>query len=136
MIDTMCGGIKSCDLANNYFKAIENKFKESQKAEIAQYMTLLTTYKFEGGDSIRDHIMKMTDAIENFNSLDMNICEKQLVFMILQALPLKYSQLKVYYNTQDKSWMWMSLYLNVFKRKIDRRWIKEKKLRQSTLCKH
>ncbi|RXH68944.1 hypothetical protein DVH24_031277 [Malus domestica] len=27
-----------------------------------------------------------------------------LVFMILQALPNKYSQLKVSYNTQDKSW--------------------------------
>lgn len=33
----------------------------------------------------------------------MKICEKQLVFMILQALPLKFSQLKVSYNTQDKT---------------------------------
>lgn len=48
MTDTMRGGIKKCDLANDYFKAIENKFKESQKAEIAQFMTLLTVYKFEG----------------------------------------------------------------------------------------
>ena len=28
--------------------------------------------------------MKITDAAEKLNSLDMNICEKQLVFMILQ----------------------------------------------------
>ncbi|KAM2808794.1 hypothetical protein PS2_043635 [Malus domestica] len=104
MTDTVRGGIKKCDLAKDYLTAIENKFKESQKAEIAQYMTLLTTYKFEGGGSIRDHIMKMTDAAEKLNSLDMNICEKQLVFMILQALPLKFSQLKVSYNTQDKTW--------------------------------
>ncbi|KAM1088384.1 hypothetical protein ACFX19_016501 [Malus domestica] len=104
MTDTVRGGIKKCDLAKDYLTAIENKFKESHKAEIAQYMTLLTTYKFEGGCSIRDHIMKMTDAAEKLNSLDMNICEKQLVFMILQALPLKFSQLKVSYNTQDKTW--------------------------------
>ncbi|XP_050136183.1 uncharacterized protein LOC126611914 [Malus sylvestris] len=99
MTDTVRGGIKICVLAKDYFKAIENKFMESQKAEVAQYMTLLTTYKFEGGGSIKDHIMKMTDAAE-----DMNICEKLLVFMILQALHLKFSQLKVSYNTQDKSW--------------------------------
>ncbi|KAM1804497.1 hypothetical protein ACFX12_030351 [Malus domestica] len=104
MTDTVRRGIKRCDLAKDYFKAIESKFKESQKAEIAQYMTLLTTYKFEGGGSVRDHIMRMTDAAEKLNSLDMNICEKQLVFMILQALPLKFSQLKVSDNTQDKSW--------------------------------
>ncbi|XP_048424645.1 uncharacterized protein LOC125470144 [Pyrus x bretschneideri] len=104
MTDTVRGGIKKCYLAKDYLIAIENKFKESQKAEISQYMTLLTTYKFEGGGSIRDHIMKMTDAAEKLNSLDMNICEKQLVFMILQALPLKFSQLKVSYNTQDKTW--------------------------------
>ncbi|CAN6718439.1 unnamed protein product [Malus baccata var. baccata] len=104
MTDAVRGGIKRCDLAKEYFKAIESKFKESQKAEIAQYMTLLTTYKFERGGLVRDHIMRTTDAAEKLNSLDMNICEKQLVFMILQALPLKFSQLKVSYNTQDKSW--------------------------------
>lgn len=48
--------------------------------------------------------MKMTDAAEKQNSVDVNIGEKQLVFMILQALPSKYSQLKVSHNTQDKSW--------------------------------
>ena len=104
MTDTIRGGIKRCDLAKDYLKAIESKFKESQKAEIAQYMTLLTTYKFEGDGSVRDHIMRMTDAAEKLNSLDMNISEKQLVFMILQALPLKFSPLKISYNTQDKSW--------------------------------
>ena len=104
MTDTIRGGIKRCDLAKDYLKAIESKFKESQKAEIAQYMTLLTTYKFEGGGSVRDHIMRMTDAAEKLNSLDMNISEKQLVFMILQALPLKFSPLTISYNTQDKSW--------------------------------
>ena len=67
-------------------------------------MAMLTTYKIEGSGSIRHHIMKMTDVAEKLNTLDVNIGEKQLVFMILQALPSKYSQLKVSYNTQDKSW--------------------------------
>lgn len=103
MADTVHRGIKKCDLASDYVKAIENKFKVSQKAEIAKHMTLLTSYKFEGGISIKDHIMKLTDAAEKLNSMDVKICEKQLVFMILQALPQKFSQLKVSYNTQDKS---------------------------------
>ncbi|TQE08812.1 hypothetical protein C1H46_005583 [Malus baccata] len=67
-------------------------------------MSILTTYKIEGNASIRDHIMKMSDAAEKLNSMEVNIGEKQLVFMILQALPAKYSQLKVSYNTQDKTW--------------------------------
>ncbi|KAM1602990.1 hypothetical protein ACFX1Z_029648 [Malus domestica] len=104
MTNTVRGGIKKHDLAIDYLQSIERKFKESQKAEISQYMAMLTTYKIEGMGSIRDHILKMTDAAEKLNSLDVNIGEKQLVFMILQALPNKYSQLKVSYNTQDKNW--------------------------------
>ncbi|CAN6710598.1 unnamed protein product [Malus baccata var. baccata] len=98
------GGIKRHELAINYLDAIERKFKESQKAEIIQYMAMLTTYKIEGTSFIRDHIMKMTDAAGKLNSLDFNIGEKQLVFMIIQALPNKYNQLKVSYNIQDKNW--------------------------------
>ncbi|XP_070675895.1 uncharacterized protein [Malus domestica] len=104
MTDTVRGGIKKHDLAIDYLQAIENKFKEYEKAEISQYMSILTTYKIEGNASIRDHIMKMSDAAEKLNYMEVNIGEKQLVFMILQALPVKYSQLKVSYNTQDKTW--------------------------------
>ncbi|TQD80158.1 hypothetical protein C1H46_034281 [Malus baccata] len=103
MTDTIRGGIKRHELATEYLSAIEKKFKEFQKAEINQYMALLTTYKIDSTGSIQDHILKMTDALEKLNSMDVNIGEKQLVFMILQALTIKYSQLKVSYNTQDKS---------------------------------
>ncbi|XP_048422306.1 uncharacterized protein LOC125469254 [Pyrus x bretschneideri] len=105
MIKTVREGIKKCDLASDYLKAIKGKFKVSQKYEIAQYMTLLTTYKFKGAISIRDHIMRMTDASEKLNSMDVKIGEMQLVFMILQALPQKYSKLKMSYNNQDKCWI-------------------------------
>ncbi|CAN6569875.1 unnamed protein product [Malus baccata var. baccata] len=47
----------------------------------------------------------MTDAIVKLNSIGVSIGEKQLVFMILLVLPNMFSQLKVSYNTQDKSWM-------------------------------
>ena len=58
MTDTVRGGIKKHELAIDFLNAIEKKFKESQKAEISQYMAMLTTYKIEGTGSIRDHIMK------------------------------------------------------------------------------
>lgn len=103
MADTVRGGIKKCDFASDYIKAIEDKFKVSQKAKIDEHMTLLNSYKFEGGISIRDHIMKLTDAAKKLNSMDVKICEKQLVFMIWQALPQKLSPLKISYNTKDKS---------------------------------
>nr|XP_028954626.1 uncharacterized protein LOC114823298 [Malus domestica] len=60
---------------NYYLKAIEKKIKESEKAEVSQYMSLLTTYKIESTGYIRDHIMKMTDAAEKLNSMDV-ISEK------------------------------------------------------------
>ncbi|XP_050145546.1 uncharacterized protein LOC126621182 [Malus sylvestris] len=91
MTDTIRGGIKKHELAVDYLKAIEKKFKESQNAEISQYMALLTTYKIDSIGSIRDHILKMIDAAEKLNSMDVNIGEKLLVFMIIQALPIKYS---------------------------------------------
>ncbi|XP_009373540.2 uncharacterized protein LOC103962551 [Pyrus x bretschneideri] len=91
MIDTIRGGIKKLLLGMDYMTTIGKKFKEFEKAEASQYMSLLTTYKIEGTGSIKDHIMKMTDAAEKLNSIYVNIGEKQLVFMILQALPTKYS---------------------------------------------
>ena len=90
-------------MAVDYLNAIEKKFQESEKAEMSQYMSIFTTYKIEGTGSIRDHIMKMIDVAERLNAMDINIGEKQLVFMILRALPNKYSQLKISYNTQDKN---------------------------------
>ncbi|XP_048431275.1 uncharacterized protein LOC103956294 isoform X1 [Pyrus x bretschneideri] len=67
-------------------------------------MSLLTTYKCEGNGSIGDHILKLSDAAEKLNSMDVHISETQLVFMVLQALPAKYCQLKVSYNTQGNLW--------------------------------
>nr|XP_028952408.1 uncharacterized protein LOC114822252 [Malus domestica] len=95
MTNHVKGGIKQHDLAVDYFKAIEEKFQEPQKAEIRHYMALLTTYKCEGNGSIRDHILQLLDAAEKLNSMDVHISETQLVFMVLQALPAKYCQLKV-----------------------------------------
>lgn len=45
MTNTVRGGIKRHELAAEYLSAIENKFKESEKAEISQQMSFLTTYK-------------------------------------------------------------------------------------------
>lgn len=71
--DTIKGGIKKPELAVDYLKAIEKKFKDSEKDEVSQYMSFLTTYKIEGTGSIRDHKIKMTNAAEKLNSMDVNI---------------------------------------------------------------
>lgn len=63
--NTIKGGIKKPKLTVDYLKAIEKKFKDSEKDEVSQYISLLTTYKIEGTGSIRDHIIKMTDAAKN-----------------------------------------------------------------------
>lgn len=49
-------------------------------------------------------MMKSINVAEKSNSMDVNISDKQLVFMILQARPPKYRQLKVSCNTQNNNW--------------------------------
>lgn len=46
MTSTVRGGIPVCDKAKKFLKAIEMKFKESEKAETGNFLTALTKMKF------------------------------------------------------------------------------------------
>ncbi|CAN6721625.1 unnamed protein product [Malus baccata var. baccata] len=90
--------------AKEFFDAIGNKFKESEKAETGNFLTKLTSMKFDGVGSVREHILKMSDIAQKLKNLKHPLTDQFLVHMALNSLPAQYGQLKVSYNTQQATW--------------------------------
>lgn len=61
MTETIKGGIPVCDNAADFLKAIEEKFKESDKAETTNLMNSLSNMKYDENGSVREHCLKMID---------------------------------------------------------------------------
>lgn len=104
MSATIRGGIPTCEKAKDFLEAVEAKFKESDKAETGNLMTKLTTLKYDGTGSVREHIMRMIDVSQKLKDLEVPIDDNFLVHMALNSLPPKYAQIKVSYNTQKDKW--------------------------------
>ncbi|CAL8990375.1 unnamed protein product [Prunus brigantina] len=93
------GGIPGCDLAKDYMEAVEEKFKRSDKAESSSYLTTLTSTKFDGTGSMREHLLKLVNVANKLNNLDLQITDQFLVHMSLNSLSSDYEQVKINYNT-------------------------------------
>ncbi|XP_048433469.1 uncharacterized protein LOC125474082 [Pyrus x bretschneideri] len=93
------GGIPSCDKAKAFLEAVRAKFKMSEKEEMANLMTTLTSQKFDGKTSVREHILKMVEAAAKLKDLEVPIDDSFVVHMALSSLPESFEQLKVLYNT-------------------------------------
>ncbi|TQD70362.1 hypothetical protein C1H46_044104 [Malus baccata] len=98
------GGIPSCDKAKAFLEAVGAKFKMSEKGEMANLMTTLTSQKFDGKTSVREHILKMVEAAAKLKDLEVPIDDSFVVHMALSSLPESFEQLKVSYNTQKEKW--------------------------------
>ncbi|XP_068340499.1 uncharacterized protein [Pyrus communis] len=96
------GGISSCDKAKAFLEAVGAKFKTSEKGEMANLMTTLTSQKFDGQTSVREHILKMVEAAAKLKDLEVPIDDSFVVHMALSSLPESFEQLKVSYNTQKE----------------------------------
>ncbi|XP_028964560.1 uncharacterized protein [Malus domestica] len=88
MAQSVKGGIPKHTSAKGFLAAIEEKFKESEKAETGTFLTQLTSIKFDGVGS----------------DLEVAVTDQFLVHMALNSLPAKYGQLKVSYNTSKVKW--------------------------------
>ncbi|XP_050129613.1 uncharacterized protein LOC126606288 [Malus sylvestris] len=62
MTETVRGGIPTCNKAKDFLEAIGEKFKESEKDKTGNFLTSLTTMKFDGTTGVREHILKMADT--------------------------------------------------------------------------
>ncbi|XP_062005369.1 uncharacterized protein LOC133722499 [Rosa rugosa] len=104
MTDTVRGGIPVCERAADFLAAIEEKFKESDKAEITNLMNTLSTMKYDGNGSVREHCLKMIDIASKLKTLEVPVADPWLVYLALSSLPPQFSQLVTTYNTQRDKW--------------------------------
>ncbi|XP_048423734.1 uncharacterized protein LOC125469826 [Pyrus x bretschneideri] len=104
MAPSVKGGVPKQDNAKDFLAAVGEKFKESDKAETGTFLTQITSMKFDGEGSVREHILKMVDLAQKLKDLEVPMTDQFLVHMALNSLPSKYGQLKVSYNTQKVKW--------------------------------
>ncbi|CAN6716687.1 unnamed protein product [Malus baccata var. baccata] len=104
MTSSVKGGIPKSNSAKEFFDAVGNKFKDSEKAETGNFLTKLTSMKFDGVGNVREHILKMLDIAQKLKELEHPITDQFQVHMALNSLPAQYGQLKVSYNTQKATW--------------------------------
>ncbi|KAB2594970.1 hypothetical protein D8674_030420 [Pyrus ussuriensis x Pyrus communis] len=89
------GGIPSCDKAKAFLEAVGAKFKMSKKEGTTNLMTTLTSQKFDGKTSVREHILKMVEDAAKLKDLEVPIDDSFVVHMSLSSLPESFEQLKV-----------------------------------------
>ena len=104
MTETVRGGIPICDSAADFLKAIEEKFKESDKAETTNLLNSLSNMKYDGNGSVREHCLKMIDIANKLKILEVPVADAWLVYLALNSLPPQFSQLVTTYNTQRNKW--------------------------------
>ncbi|CAN6576311.1 unnamed protein product [Malus baccata var. baccata] len=91
--ETVRGGIPVCDKAKDFLEAVGAKFKVSEKAEMGNLMTTLTSLKFDGKTSVREHILKLVDAAAKLKDLEMPLDDSFVVHMALSSLPESFALL-------------------------------------------
>lgn len=98
------GSIPVCKTAKEFMKAIEDQFVSSDKTKASILMTKMSSMKYSGNGSIREHIMEMRDIVSQLNEMEFTISENFLVHFILNSLPASYGPFKISYNTQKEKW--------------------------------
>ena len=90
--------------AKSFFKAIEQLFQESEKAETGELMQSLSNMRYDGVSGIRPYILKMQDIANHLSSLKITIDESFLIHQALNSLPTQFGQLKSIYNAESVTW--------------------------------
>ncbi|ONI04080.1 hypothetical protein PRUPE_6G301400 [Prunus persica] len=102
MTEAIFGGVPETESAKQFMESIETKFKESGKAETENLMSRLANMKYEGGGSVREHLMGLMDIATKLNMLKVPIAPNYLVHIAQESLP--YEQMKSTYNTLNEDW--------------------------------
>ncbi|XP_068304234.1 uncharacterized protein [Pyrus communis] len=102
MSDTVKGGIPKSENAKEFLASIDEKFKESDKAEIGNLMNELMCKRYNGMGCVREHILELLDIGAKLNALKVPMSDHFLVHVALNSLPNEYSQLESTYNAQKQ----------------------------------
>ena len=93
------GSIPDQKTTSEFLKIIEEQFVTSDKDKASTLMSQLSSMKYTGSGSIREHIMMMKDLAAQLNAMEVSISDAFLVHFILNSLPIEYEAFKISYNT-------------------------------------
>ena len=88
----------------SFFKAIGQRYQESEKAKTGELMQSLSNMWYDGVSGIRPYTLKMQGIANRLSSLKITIDESFLVHQALNSLPTQFGQLKSIYNAQSVTW--------------------------------
>ncbi|XP_075499309.1 uncharacterized protein LOC142537700 [Primulina tabacum] len=87
-----------------YLDEIEKRFAKSEKAETSTIMKSLISMKYKGKGNIREYIMEMSHLASQLKTLNLELSEDMLVYLVLISLPNQVSQFKISYKCQKEKW--------------------------------
>lgn len=67
-------------------------------------MHSLTTIRFDGNGSMREHILTMIDLASKLKNLEVPITDTFLVHLALESLPAEFTNMRDNYITQREKW--------------------------------
>ncbi|XP_070015621.1 uncharacterized protein [Nicotiana sylvestris] len=82
--------IPQTESAREYLKFMGKRFRSADKSLDGTLMVELTTMKFDGSRSMKNHIIEMTNIAARLQTLGMKVDDSSLVQFILNSLPLEY----------------------------------------------
>ena len=59
--------------------------------------------RYKGNDNIREYIMEMSHLASKLTTLNLEIFEDVIVYLVLISLPASFNQFKVSYNFQKET---------------------------------
>ncbi|RID40608.1 hypothetical protein BRARA_J00640 [Brassica rapa] len=91
-------------LAKDYLVALEKSFAKNNKDETITLLADLVSMRYQGTDSIREYILKMSNTTSNTKALGLSLADDVIVCLVLISLPGQFAHFKVSYNCQKEKW--------------------------------
>ncbi|XP_043725818.1 uncharacterized protein LOC122672402 [Telopea speciosissima] len=104
LTETLKDSINIPETTIEYLWAIRAKFDSSKKAQAGDLMSKLTSSKFDGNGSAREHILEMISLGNKIKGLDINFDDDFLVTLAINSLPEAYKPLRSTYNVLQNKW--------------------------------
>ncbi|XP_071912333.1 uncharacterized protein [Coffea arabica] len=96
--------IPNFDRARVFLALAKQQFQTLDKALVGTLMATLTTKKYNGVSSVREHIMELNNSVEQLKGMDMTIYESFSVQFMLNSLSPQFGPFKINYNMQKDKW--------------------------------
>nr|XP_011468854.1 PREDICTED: uncharacterized protein LOC105352806 [Fragaria vesca subsp. vesca] len=104
MSEIVRGSMEEPEDVVDYMAAIAEKFEESEKAEGARLHKEFHELKYDGNDSVREHIMHKVLLNGKLRELRMGVLDAQIMHEALYSLSASFSNLRTTYNALEVKW--------------------------------